>query len=97
MDILTWLNNWYISNCDGDWEHQYGVHVDTLDNPGWWLKVDILDTPHEGKMLKVKVLNTSTDWYTINCDGEKFEAWGDPTKLPTLITMFKHLVEADEA
>lgn len=33
MDILKWLENWYSSNCDGDWEHLYGITIRTLDNP----------------------------------------------------------------
>jgi hypothetical protein len=32
---LTWLQAWYAEQCDGDWEHQFGVSVETLDNPGW--------------------------------------------------------------
>lgn len=25
MEIIEWLENWYSQNCDGDWEHFYGV------------------------------------------------------------------------
>ena len=44
MDILCWLQNWYHSNCDGGWEHLYGVKIDTLDNPGWSVAIDLEDT-----------------------------------------------------
>lgn len=30
-DDLIWLQSWYLSNCDGEWEHGYGVAIDTLD------------------------------------------------------------------
>ena len=33
-NMLEWLMNWYESNCDGDWEHSYGVKIESLDNPG---------------------------------------------------------------
>ena len=33
QSTLTWLQAWYMSNCNGDWEHGYGVSVRTLDNP----------------------------------------------------------------
>lgn len=44
MELLKRLQNWYQLHCDGDWEHSYGVIIDTLDNPGWKLTVDLTDT-----------------------------------------------------
>jgi Immunity protein 53 len=38
------LNRWYISKCDGNWEHQYGINIATLDNPGWLVTVRLADT-----------------------------------------------------
>ena len=43
-DPLTWLQAWYATQCDGDWEHDYGVSIQTLDNPGWHLSVDLTET-----------------------------------------------------
>ena len=37
---LDWLMNWYSAQCDEDWEHQYGVKLETLDNPGWSLIIE---------------------------------------------------------
>src|SRR5690606_14230774 len=42
--LLTWLQGWYTSMCDGDWEHVNGVSIDTLDNPGWSLRIQITGT-----------------------------------------------------
>jgi hypothetical protein len=33
-NILQWLQSWYQSRCDGEWEHNYGVKIDTLDGNG---------------------------------------------------------------
>jgi len=33
-DDLTWLMNWYVAQCDGDWEHRFGFEIGTLENPG---------------------------------------------------------------
>jgi hypothetical protein len=33
-DLLKRLQDWYVSQCDGGWEHTYGISIDTLDNPG---------------------------------------------------------------
>jgi len=45
MTTLERLTRWYESNCDGDWEHSYGVKIETLDNPGWRVEIDLKDTP----------------------------------------------------
>jgi hypothetical protein len=42
---LERLAHWYKSNCDGDWEYSFGLTIDTLDNPGWSITVDLDDTP----------------------------------------------------
>ncbi|WP_246295969.1 Imm53 family immunity protein [Streptomyces caniferus] len=34
-----WLPSWYASHCDGDREHEGGVTIKTLDNPGWAVKM----------------------------------------------------------
>lgn len=44
MDTLQELQRWYRSQCNGDWEHSYGVKIDTLDNPGWSVTVELADT-----------------------------------------------------
>lgn len=40
---VSQIENWYAANCDGDWEHQGGLDISTLDNPGWRVQLD-LDT-----------------------------------------------------
>jgi len=42
-DVIHWLERWYVAHCDGEWEHQYGVQIDTLDNPGWSITLDVGD------------------------------------------------------
>ncbi len=44
MSILEKLQLWYDQHCDGDWEHLYGISIETLDNPGWSVKIDLKDT-----------------------------------------------------
>lgn len=34
--------------CNGDWEHSYGIAIETLDNPGWMVSIEIQDTPLSG-------------------------------------------------
>jgi hypothetical protein len=48
LDNISWLEDWYTAQCDGDWEHGYGVHVGTLDNPGWRVEIDLVGTRYDG-------------------------------------------------
>jgi hypothetical protein len=43
-DALYLLQRWYVAQCNGEWEHSYGIEIGTLDNPGWSLRVDLKDT-----------------------------------------------------
>ncbi|MEW1657997.1 Imm53 family immunity protein [Streptomyces sp. NPDC093707] len=40
LDPLSSLTAWYTSQCDGDREHEYGIRIETLDNPGWSVEID---------------------------------------------------------
>ncbi|WP_316814424.1 immunity 53 family protein [Pedobacter heparinus] len=93
MNISEWLADWYKSECNGDWEHTYGIQIGTIDNPGWSLRVDLLETRYEGKKMSMKVLNSDEDWYDVTSNGEFFTAVGDASKLQLLITLFKEFIE----
>ena len=42
--MLEWLQDWYLKQCDGGWEHEYGIKIETLDNPGWKVIIDLAYT-----------------------------------------------------
>ena len=46
---ISLLENWYVARCNGDWEHQWGVTIGTLDNPGWTLVIDLNQTKAENR------------------------------------------------
>ena len=49
MDSIRWLQSWYQAQCNGDWEHTLGVVIETLDNPGWMVRIDLRGTQLETK------------------------------------------------
>jgi hypothetical protein len=78
-DLIVRLQDWYASNCDGDWEHSAGVEIETLDNPGWMVRVDIVGTQIEGRMLdRVIVDNSEENWLHYWSDGNSIRAAGAP-------------------
>jgi len=68
--ILERIEQWFASKCDGDWEHQGGLSIETSDNPGWCVTITFDDTPHrsgpgvEGR----NVLRSETDFVTFLYD-----------------------------
>lgn len=88
-NVLTELQQWYASNCNGDWEHGDGVKIETLDNPGWHLKIELEETNLQNcSFISIDIDNNENDWYICKVDKNKFEAFGDPTKLTKLIEIF---------
>jgi Immunity protein 53 len=44
MDTLQDLQRWSHSQRDSDGEHGYRVEIGTLDNPGWRVSINLVDT-----------------------------------------------------
>lgn len=88
MNALQRLQNWYKLQCNGDWEHSYGIKISTLDNPGWCVTVDLEMTPLETLKLEVEHHVSELEWYIIAAKDSKYIAYGDFQKLEFLIAYF---------
>jgi hypothetical protein len=91
MDLIRQLQEWYLANCDGDWEHSYGIEIGTLDNPGWSLKVDLLGTSCAGRTftdMSVGDSETDTSWYVCRVVENRYESYGGALMLDTMIEQF---------
>ena len=94
MTVIEWLEEWYKKECNGDWEHSYGVKIETLDNPGWVIFINLEDTSLENLTLSKKTFdNGNEDWYTYSIKEYQFRAFGDPSKLEVLLKIFKEMAE----
>lgn len=94
LDILTWLEHWFASQCDGDWEHSYGLEIKTLDNPGWSISIDYADTYLENQnFLTLDIHRSETDWLKCRIEGSKFRADCGPRNLTEVLTAFRHWAE----
>src|SRR5918993_1820728 len=89
MNILAELQKWYASNCDTEWEHDFGVKIETLDNPGWGVVVDLEGTNLEGKESQgVKDETSEESWIQCYVAGKKFHGFGDPGRLEEILRTF---------
>lgn len=88
-DLLERLQAWYQAECDGDWEHSWGVTIETLDNPGWSVEIDLSETVLACRpQPPVNIRTSDDDWLIIHITDEKFVGSGDPRKLKEILEAF---------
>jgi len=95
MTPLRKLTRWYSEQCNGDWEHSYGFTIDTLDNPGVSLTVDLRETILESVPFEEKKehYESSDRWMVCLRTTEKFVARGATCRLEDMIEEFLRWAE----
>ena len=96
MTRCTRLARRYRRHRDGSWEHEHGIRIDTLDNPGWSIDVDLAGTPLSGRAYERTEHRSEHDWIDCRIVGNEFKGRGGPMNLRELITVFLVLVEQVE-
>jgi hypothetical protein len=92
-DTLLWLQEWYLVQCNGDGEHEYGVEIGTLDNPGWRVEVDLVGTSVErGDFASIKVERSDNDWLFCEVVERKFKIACGPSNLAEALEAFRKWV-----
>lgn len=88
-DVLTRLEEWFLQQCNDDWEHQYVIKVTTLDNPGWCLEVDLRGTPQSTKAYEsIRLERSESDWIHCRVQEGRFEGFCGPRNLRETIEIF---------
>jgi hypothetical protein len=94
-DLLRDLQRWFARQCDGVWEHHHGVRIETCDNPGWWVKVDLSGTGLESRPFQriaenvdAKGFQQGNRWLNCYVDGSVWNGVGDETKLSVILQSF---------
>ena len=87
MTNIELIQEWYKNHCNGDWEHEYGVKIETLDNPGWIVSIDLVDTFLQGFEYQYSKKGEE-NWIELVSDGEVFRGAGDFLKLDEILDKF---------
>ncbi|WP_373652475.1 immunity 53 family protein [Schlesneria sp. DSM 10557] len=98
IDISN-LVKWYHTHCNGDWEQKYGIKLETLDNPGWQLTVDLIHTDLQGRELTRISEGCSPDghprsprWIHCGIQNNQFQGACSPSQLERLLQIFTQLL-----
>jgi hypothetical protein len=93
-ESFDWLQRFFLSNCDGEWEHEYGCKIDTMSDPGWILKFDLTGTPFETKLLEpLEDKASPTVWLKCRAEDGVFVAQCSPRRLAECIDILRDVVE----
>lgn len=93
-NVLGRLERWFQTHCDGWWENDNGITVESCDNPGWWVRIDLKGTNLEGKPFAKVVrgdessLDPAPPWLRCYVENSQFNGLGDPTTLTEILELF---------
>ena len=95
VDTLLWLQSWFAAHCTEDWQHVYGIKIETLDNPGWRVEIDIGETPLEQKPFAEinRNLQDGAGWLHCQVVHRRFVGACVPNHLITVLEIFKAWAE----
>jgi hypothetical protein len=95
MELLQALQDWYTAQCVDEWEHRHGIQIESCDNPGWWVKIDLKGTNLASREFQpiaecvdANGCQQGDRWLRCCVDGEVWNGAGDETKLPQIIQTF---------
>lgn len=91
IDVLTWLQGWYASRADGDWEHSFGIEIGTLDNPGWRVAIGVSGTDlAERPFDRQEIHRSEHDWLVAWLDDSQWQLACGPLNLAEGLTRFRN-------
>jgi len=95
MDELRELQDWYLSQCDGDWEHQNGINIVSLDNPGWTVDIALAGTELEHvPFVEINDMAPEQEWARCWVDDAGWHGAGGPLMLTSLLRHFLNWTRA---
>lgn len=95
--LINSLTEWYGKQCDGDWEHSNGIEINTLDNPGWIVKIDLTDTDWEDAYGRIGPSEIDeVDWAIGQIKDGQFIGTGGLRNFGEIIEIFLKLIGSPE-
>ena len=95
MGTLDRLQAWYSRHCNGEWEHVSGITIQSCDNPGWWITINLAGTPLEAEEfceiaegMDVQRFPQNSDWLSCHIQNGTWHDAGDETKLERILDIF---------
>lgn len=89
-NILKSLVEWFKSECDGNWEQGDGISIESLDNPGWSMSIDLPFEEEDRVLLSED--RAENDWIRCKVEDGQFRGFASVNNLNSLIKIFLDFV-----
>ena len=87
--VIEALEAWYAAQCDGEWEHSFGLVIETLDNPGFSVTIDLTGTNLANRPFSpLSDLSDASAWIQCTVENGKFKGHGGPRMLGRILSTF---------
>lgn len=89
-EIIERIQDWYKINCNGDWEHHYGYKIETLDNPGWAIKIDLAETALDNLKFEKEYQNpkNDNDWFQMHTENKTLNIYCGSENMKSAFEIF---------
>jgi Immunity protein 53 len=95
QSIIEGLESWFSARCDGDWEHSYGLSIESTDNPGWHVEIDLMETVvADTELAFSREERSESDWVQFEIRAGKFVGSGGVGNLAEILRRFLVLARA---
>ena len=89
-DDLKWLSKWYYNQFNNDWRFGRTVKIYTLGNPGWRLKICLIETDLAVKEFqKISFDRSENDWIRCYIENMNFEGACGPLNFSEMLYIFR--------
>jgi hypothetical protein len=93
-DVIKGVEEWFMAQCDGDWEHSYGFSIESTDNPGWYVEVDLTATSWADRFFPfTRDERSDSDWIQFEIREGKFIGSGSVSNLGEILRNFLLIVK----
>jgi hypothetical protein len=83
------LQRWYSAHCNGNWEHDFGIRIETLDNPGWSVEIQLAETDLADVTFdEINQSQSDREWMVCRIRDKVFEGRGGPHMLGAIVRTF---------
>lgn len=91
-DMLNWIDKWFSSVCNDNWEHGHGIKIETIDNPGWEITIDLNGSNFFLNSKNWELFGDFDErWLGYKIENNVFNGAGSSLNL--IIYVFKNLIE----
>ena len=98
-DNLAWLQQWYLSHCNGVGNINMGISIENLQDPGWHLTVDLVGTDLQWREFKELAIERTNE-VRVRCKFREQETFLNSRRtvgskfLSEMIEIFRRWVQA---